>query len=293
MQKLHWGFGVRLNFDERRSPDEILSLVEKHHLVVFDDCMIGTKHQFREYVSRFGRLYQTQDHLKINDELTIQHWHNSSQHDVNEITLETSYGASTSKHNRREWHFDGAAYASEQLLSFLTVRIDDDIPDTEIIGDTAFCYLKGIYESLSPAMQEFLCSLTSVHRNTECQRHDYIIARIMENRTDQTINEKLKKIIDFRRILPLDLERPAVTNGCLIWSPNGRPRFRELNEEENKMFYDFFYSKIKDLTYLYLHRWKKNQLVVYSNQPLLHAKADNASVEIMRTIWRLHPIVEK
>lgn len=166
------------------------------------------------------------------------------------------------------WHSDVTWRAEPSMGSVLRGRI---IPD--VGGDTMFADMVAAYEGLSPAMKEWVCTLTAVHDGVGFASYLGISA-------DEWYERFPLQEHPVVRTHPETGERALYVNTSFTRSIKG------LSKKESDWLLDHLYSFASVPEYQVRFRWQKNSIAFWDNRSCQHyAVADYAPA--MRAMERV------
>lgn len=283
MQKLNWSFGTLVDQADI-SPEEIFALVEQHKVLVIQNACISDQQSLVEYAQSVGKLFPQVSYYNIDPTNRLEYYTDKNV-GVDDLSGMTSPGPAGSV-DIEDWHQDAATYSSRRMIGMASVQFDSA---GAIIGDTSFCNLKGIYDSLSVPMKQLLLSATVEHTSTFYRNQHYFLSSAMQHALKKgDIKSVAMAVLNFKKHMPAPLvDKFVVDDKWLNFSPKDNPRILELTEAENLAVVGMLKKQINNPVWIYQHRWQPNQLVVWDNRQVLHRRINNASVESIRNFWRV------
>jgi len=168
-----------------------------------------------------------------------------------------------------------------------------ELPSGEKTCDTAFSTMMVPYEKFSNEFKNFLRKLTVKHSYKRIKLLDSMIAQVvlkyLDNRTPEQILEIVNKI---KSRMPEPTQQSLVQQSpwgfeYMIFSMNSDIEFPELSKEESAGLVQLISTQLLKPEYVYSHRWKPNQLVIWDNQRLMHTIVRNGSVDEVRKLMRI------
>lgn len=166
------------------------------------------------------------------------------------------------------WHSDVTWRAEPSMGSILRGRI---IPD--VGGDTMFADMVAAYEGLSPALREWICSLTAVHDGSG-------FAAYLGMPVEQWHERFPLQEHPVVRTHPETGERALYVNGSFTRSING------LTKKESDWLLEHLYAQASRPEYQCRFRWRANSIAFWDNRSCQHyAVADYAPA--MRAMERV------
>lgn len=247
--------------------DEIYQALLTYKVIFFRDQDI-TEDQHIAFARRFGDLevhpatpkdqpYQEIFHLKPVS------WNETLQ----DAQKKSRYGANL-------WHSDVTWRETPSLGSVLRGRI---IP--EVGGDTLWSDQVAAYEGLSPAMKEWVCTLTAVHDGSVFSK----AAAERGGKFDAVIPEVEHPVV---RTHPDTGERALYVN-CAFTT-----RIKGLSEKESDWLLDHLYAQAAIPEYQVRFRWRENSIAFWDNRSCQHYAAGDYA-PAMRHMERVTIIGDK
>ena len=152
------------------------------------------------------------------------------------------------------WHTDTTYLDEPPLGSLLLAR---EIPPTG--GDTEFANMYLAYESLSPALREFLDGLTVVNSSAK--------AAVSETRKHRLDKPKPTELIAEH---PAIRTHPETGRKALYVSFAHAVRFKELSLEESQPILDFLYVHQIKPEFVYRFKWTVGAMAFWDNRSCQH-----------------------
>jgi taurine dioxygenase len=172
------------------------------------------------------------------------------------------------------WHSDVTWRAEPSLGSVLRARV---MP--EVGGDTMFADMIAAYEGLSPALKEWVCSLTAVHDGS-------VFAPFQGKTREQFWEEFPLQEHPVVRTHPETGERALYVNRAFTTEIKG------LAKKESDWLLDHLYSQASKPEYQCRFRWKENSIAFWDNRACQHyAVSDYAPA--MRAMERVTVIGDR
>jgi taurine dioxygenase len=154
---------------------------------------------------------------------------------VVQIVYENYQGISTD-----QWHSDASYLATPPAYSMARLRV---LPGAG--GDTMFANCTAAYNALSEPVKEFLDPLVAVHRNP---------------RNAETPEERH----------PVVITHPDTGELCLYVNPMFTTRIEGLTALERDAILGFLYAHQEQPQFVYRHRWREGDLVIWDNRCTHH-----------------------
>lgn len=230
---------------DRSTLDSILRVWHKHLVVIFPDQHINPQ-QLIAFSQNFGTL----------DRQDSQPYNRHPDHD--EILLITNKSVrgrpSETRNAGQNWHSD-MSYTLRPAKGTTLYCIEKP----SVGGDTQFANMYLAYETLSEKLRNFLDTLEGIH--------DVSLIEGMDKRDPVLTAE-------FRRLNPLVIH-PAVRvhpdTGRKALYVNERVRqFVGMSEAESKPLVKFLCERSTSPRFVYRHRWRVNDVVMWDNRCLTH-----------------------
>jgi taurine dioxygenase len=129
-------------------------------------------------------------------------------------------------------------------------------------GDTLFSDMHQSYETLSDAMKNLLDGLEAVH--------DFEAAAAASGTyaADQLDSDDFDGSNRF--VHPVVITHPETNRKALFVNPGFTSRLVSFAPEESDLLLTFLYDHAAQPEFVYRHRWKKNDLVIWDNRSLMH-----------------------
>ena len=207
-------------------------LLDRYLVVVVRDQFLQAR-SLRELVRHFGPLF-----LHHADEGVI---FAEGFDDVLEMRKEPDgnrlFGGS-------EWHADVTFRNPAGLYSALSAQV---LPI--IGGDTGFASTVAAYDGLSAGMREFLQALNAVHSYNGPGQPDHP--------TETAVH-------------PVIREHPVTKRKGIYLNKMFVSRFEGMSEAESKPLIDYFDQYMSQSEFIFRHRWREGDLVIWDNRFTLH-----------------------
>jgi alpha-ketoglutarate-dependent taurine dioxygenase len=291
MKSIHKNFGVRLDFRDLWSSNDILTLVRNHHLVVLDHVDFAEdKKSIAQYVQSLGKCLDTSDVYK------------SISKSNNQTTAWNTFGDNIPGLDERmisqrtcglESHQDGYWYNHKKHVTCSTVYM----PDWRPTAGTVFWSSQAAYDSLPQDVKNQLSSLIVSHvhkRDLSWSNRDSVFADLQNKyKNNPERYDRLLRFIKNRGPgrLPrwVNIERLLHSDQMGTWlhfSSSGFPVFLNLPMNQSAALVTMLTDHIHDEKYQYTHHWEKNQLVFWENKTLVHS-IEPGYVGNPRYMWRV------
>lgn len=243
--------------DLREEQDEasiaaIRAALNQHKVIFFRDQHI-TPAQHIAFARRFG-------------ELEIHPATPADQPDPEILRIEHGPKSRGVENN---WHSDVTWRERPSLGSILRAV---EVPDTG--GDTLFASMEAAYEALSPAMQEWVCTLTAVHD----------IARVFAKRLGKSVEELHAKYPPMEH--PVVRTHPETGRRALYVNTGFVTHIKGLSAKESDWLLDHLYSFARIPEFQCRFRWETGSIAFWDNRSSQHYAASDyfPAVRIMERV---------
>lgn len=150
------------------------------------------------------------------------------------------------------WHSDVSWRATPSLGSILLGRT---IP--EVGGDTMWADMVAAYEGLSPAMKDWVCTLTAVH--------DGSIFAVLQGKSRESFWEEFPP-----QEHPVVRTHPETGERALYVSSPFTTRINGLSRKESDWLLDHLFAQAAIPEYQCRFRWRKNSIAFWDNRACQH-----------------------
>jgi len=210
------------------------------HLVVFfrDQERLAPEAQIA-FAERFGPLHAhpAAPHLEGHPEIFVIHAHRDSK-----------------VANGNGWHTDVSCDAEPPLATMLQLH---ELPSSG--GDTLFASMFAAFETLSPAMQQFLAVQTAAHESEHVYRGRY---------ADRGVDDADKTYPSAEH--PVVRTHPESHRQALYVNPGFTTRINGLTADESRAVLDFLYRHQQRLEFQVRFRWTTNAIALWDNRCTHH-----------------------
>ena len=169
----------------------------------------------------------------------------------------------------KRWHTDRSYMPKPALASLL---YGTEVPKEG--GDTLFANATMAYDHLPQEIRTKIDTLNAVH-SVEYSRRTGGVAVATE--------EELRKAPNIKhplaRIHPITGKK-AIYAGCHAWKIDG------WSEEESRPLLDSLINHATQERFVYRHKWRKNDLVMWDNRCTFHAATDFDTAKELRVMYR-------
>jgi len=213
---------------------------------------------------------------ELEDQINAEHVHPDDDHVLilsNEIRPDgTAVGVVDAGD---DWHSDSSHRPAPSKATVLHA-----VRTPSVGGDTLFCNMYQVYDSLRPELKEKICGLHGVHCVSKIKNPR---VKISDNRPGAR-EFYLKSAQEKPEVLqPMVRTHPETGRPSLYVSARFTIRIDELDDEEGQPILDELFEAVLDERFHYRHHWTDNQLVMWDNRCLNHkATGDFPRSEIRR-----------
>jgi len=192
--------------------------------------------------------------------------------EINVMANATKDGKPSGKHpdpTAKRWHTD-RSYMPRPAMA--TVLYGLEVP--EVGGDTLFANAAMAYDALPDDVRDRIDRLNGIH-SVEHSRRDGGVMLATEY--------ELKKAPPIRH--PLARPHPvtgrkAIYCGCHAWKVEG------MSEQEGRELLDYLIGFAVQDRFVYRHKWKRHDLVMWDNRCTFHAATDYDTAKYLRIMYR-------
>lgn len=192
-------------------------------------------------------------------------------HDINVISNAGPDGLPNGRHtdeSAKRWHTDRSFMVKPALATFLYA-----VAVPRVGADTLFADTAAAYDALPEAMKARIAGLKAVHSIEESRRRGgYDEATEDERRKAPPVLHPLVKVHP-------ESGRRTLYCGAHAVKVVGLP------EEESDALLDELVRHATEPRFVYAHKWRRGDLVMWDNRSTLHAASDFDGREL-RTLWR-------
>lgn len=187
---------------------------------------------------------------------------------ANQEILRIAHGPK-SRGSENFWHSDVTWRAEPSLGSILRAI---EVP--EVGGDTLFVSMDAAYEALSPAMQEWVCTLTAVHD----------ISRVF-TKTLKTSREELLEKYPLQEH-PVVRTHPETGRRTLYVNTAFTSHIKGLSRKESDWLLDHLYAQATRPEHQCRFRWRPNSIAFWDNRASQHYAASDyfPAVRVMERV---------
>ena len=174
------------------------------------------------------------------------------------------------------WHTDVTWTAEPPAYALLHMDVPADVG-----GDTLWASATKAYDTLSPAMQDFVCGLTVVHSN---QGFVERVAQKAGAMADELVAGIKRDYPDVEH--PLIRTHPETGKRALLWSGQFISHIANLSPAESRAVLGFLEAHVADVSLHCRWRWNKGDLAIWDERSTMH-RAANDHFPQRRVIRRL------
>jgi len=241
----------------------------RHQVLVFPDQSLDDE-QHLEFARHWGKL---QVHV-------LDQYRHSGRPEIFWITNLDASGRPKGEHpdpGARVWHSDGSWAKERGLVTSLHAL---KVPATG--GDTLYANMYAAYEGLSAADKRYLGPLVAVHDLDYSRR-----------RTDarRQMSEEQKRNAPPAE-WPIVRMHPETGRRCIYLGEHAS-HVRGLPLEEGRALIQRIVAQATQPQYVYRHRWRARDLVIWDNRALLHSATDFDWINDVRILRRMTTVGER
>jgi taurine dioxygenase len=183
-------------------------------------------------------------------------------------------GPAEMSYQSNKWHTDMTFVAEPPMGCVLFGKV---IPEAG--GDTMFLNLYRAFETLSPAMQEFVCTLTAVHNITVSMPEGFIDEAWAPNQLKR-LHEKTPAVEH-----PVVRTHPETKRKCLFVNSNFTSHIKGLNRNESQALLAMLYEHIAKPENVCRFNWRTHSIAFWDNRCTQHyAVNDYHALRIMHRV---------
>jgi len=217
------------------------------HLVLFFRDQEMTDEQHRDFAAQFGEL----------EPFVLAPAANAAVPEMHKLTF--ADGAAARGSRTDSWHTDGPFMECPPMGTVLRAV---ELP--EYGGDTCWVSMYDVFESMSPAMQEMLGSLTA--------QHDFMKVTYTTFDDMPDPEAELRKMRDRYPVMehPVVRTHPVTLRKLLYVNFNYTTRLVGVTEEENDVLLPFLFDRVKDPAYQVRFTWEPGSVAFWDNRATQH-----------------------
>lgn len=208
------------------------------------------------FAGRFGPLFGAPDEEALQDTVSI---YMHPEHP--EIYRVSNQAEADGKPKGRKgagtyWHSDVSFRERPAGASILSAK---QIPPSG--GDTIFCDQSRAYEALSGAMKEMLAPLEAAHDFKVIAHRQYTARVLVADDLEGNAN---------RAVHPVVRTHAETGRKSLFVNPGFTDRIQGFAPEESEAILGFLHGHCTRPEFLYRHRWREHDLIIWDNRCLMH-----------------------
>ncbi len=191
------------------------------------------------FARRFGNLHShpAAPHMEGHPEVFVIHAHGQSK-----------------VANGNGWHTDVSCDEEPPLGTMLQLHV---LPSSG--GDTLFASTCAAFETLSPALQQFLTELTARHESEHIYRGRY---------ADRGVDDRDRRYPS--AVHPVVRTHPDSGRHALYVNPSFTTRILELEPEESKALLEYLFRHQQRPEFQVRFRWSENAIALWDNRCTQH-----------------------
>ncbi|MGD8415532.1 MAG: TauD/TfdA family dioxygenase [Pseudomonadales bacterium] len=223
-------------------PDTVAAVraaLNRHQVLFFrDQPALSPEAQIR-FAGQFGPLHAhpAAPHLDGHPEIFVIHAHRDSK-----------------VANGNGWHTDVSCDERPPMATLLQIHV---LPPTG--GDTLFSSMYAAFETLSPALQAFLATLTATHASEHVYRGRY---------ADRGVDDSTRSYPTTSH--PVVRTHPESGRQALYVNPSFTTRINELEPDESRALLGYLYQHQQRPEFQVRFRWTQNAIAFWDNRCTQH-----------------------
>jgi len=241
----------------------------QHQLLIFPDQSLDDE-QHLHFARQWGKL---QLHV-------LDQYRHSGRPEILWITNLDPNGKPKGEHpdpGATVWHSDGSWSAERGLVTLLhSLRIPAGG------GDTLYANMYAAYDGLSDGDKDLLAGLVAVHDL------DYSRRQTSARRQMSEEQKRAAPPVEW----PIVRIHPETGRKCLYVGQHAS-HVRGLAEEEGRMLIKRLIAHATQPRYVYRHRWRTHELVMWDNRALVHSATEFDWINDVRVIRRTTTVGER
>lgn len=223
-------------------------------LLVIHDQDISTEDHIR-FASRFGPLFGAANEAPLQD--TVSRYIHPDYPEIYRVSNQVdAEGKPTGRKGAGTyWHSDVSFRERPAQASIL---LGKQVPP--VGGDTVFADQARAYEALSDTMKELLAPLFAWHDFEIAARSQYAKPVVIE--TDMEGGNRARH--------PLIRTKPETGRKSIFANPGFTSHIDGMTAAESQALLKFLYEHSTRPEFLYRHRWRRHDMVIWDNRSLMH-----------------------
>lgn len=235
--------------------------LHKYKVLVFRDQHL-TKEQFIVFSERWGPL----------GEHIMPGAASKDHQEISVLSNADENGKPNGRHpdpTAKRWHTD-RSYMPKPALA--TILYGVEVPS--VGGDTLYANATMAYEALPAEVRDRIDKLNAIHWVGHSRRTGGVALA-----TDYELEKAPPIKHPLARPHPAT-GRKAIYCGCHAWKIDGLP------DDEGRVLLDYLIDFAVQSRFVYRHKWKKNDLVMWDNRCTFHAATDFDTAKELRVMYR-------
>ncbi len=175
------------------------------------------------------------------------------------------------------WHSDSSHRDKPSLATILHAK-----QNPKVGGDTQFANMYLAYEKLPADLKARITGLKAVHAVSKLKNKR---VKVSERRPDAKDHYEMQKAIP-DQVWPMVRTHPATGKKALYVSERFTVGIEGIPEAEADEILDFLFDHQVKPEFVYTHKWKDGDLVIWDNRAVLHRGAGGYTYPDVRTMHR-------
>ncbi|HEY4135913.1 MAG TPA: TauD/TfdA family dioxygenase [Alphaproteobacteria bacterium] len=150
-------------------------------------------------------------------------------------------------------------------------------------GDTEFCNMYQVYDSLPEETRRRIAGLHGVHHVSKTKNPRVVVSPDRPGAKDY-YEARAKEVPEIAQ--PLVRTHPETGRQALYVSPRFTIRVAELADEQGQPLLDELFAAMKNRALQYRHKWRDNDLVMWDNRCLTHRATGGYGLPDIRRMHR-------
>jgi taurine dioxygenase len=175
------------------------------------------------------------------------------------------------------WHSDSSHREKPSTATILY-----SLKNPQEGGDTEFANMYLAYETLPEEMKRRIAGLKAVHAVSKMKNKRVIISQRRPDWKDHY--ERQKSIAD--QVWPMVRTHPETGRKALYISPRFTVGIEGMKEDDADEILDFLFEHQIRPEFVYRHRWKDGDVVIWDNRCVIHRGAGGYTYPDVRTMHR-------
>lgn len=175
------------------------------------------------------------------------------------------------------WHSDSSHREKPSMATILHSK-----QNPKVGGDTQFGNMYLAYETLPPDMKKKIEGLKAIHAVSKLRNKR---VKVSERRPDAKDHYEMQKAIP-DQIWPIARTHPVTGKKALYVSERFTIGIEGMAENESDEILDFLFEHQVKPEFVYTHKWKTGDLVIWDNRCVIHRGAGGYTYPDVRTMHR-------